>query len=85
MEKMFAASQTVAVARKVRTAAVVIPSAIDDVRGIVVRAVSTARASGRDYVAQSRVAAEAVAAVRPDLSPIEVFDAVRRVRDLSAV
>jgi hypothetical protein len=85
MDQRFAASQAVAAARKVRSAAVAIPSAVDDLRGIVVRTISTARACGRDYIAQSHLAADAVARVRPDLTPLEVFDAVRRVRDLNAV
>jgi len=85
MNQRFAAPQAIAAARKVRSAAVAIPSAVDDLRGIVARAVMSARASGRDYIAQSHVAAAAVAQVRPDLTPLEVFDAVRRVRDHSAV
>ena len=44
--------------------AIPLPAAFDDVRGIVERAVSMARAFGRDYLAQSRVAAQSVAAVR---------------------
>jgi propanediol dehydratase small subunit len=85
MDQKFAASKAMAAAGKVRSAAVAIPSAVDDLRGIVSRAVSTARASGRDYIAQNHVAAAAVAQVRPDLTPIEVFDAVRRVREHSSV
>lgn len=52
-----------------------------DLRGIVDRAVSSARASGRDYVGQCHMAVQAVMAVRPDLSPREAFDAVTRLRD----
>ena len=85
METRFTTSQAVAATRQLRAAAVVIRSAVDDIRGVVVRAFSTARASGGDYLAQSRVAAAAVAAVRHDLTPVEVFDAVRRLRDLNAV
>ncbi len=54
---------------------------LDDVQGIVLRALSHARASGRDYVDQCRLAADAVVAVRPDLSPQEVLDAVFRMRE----
>lgn len=57
------------------------PSAMGDVRGIINRAVSSARAAGRDYVGQCHAAAAAVSAVRPDLSPREAFDAVTRLRD----
>ncbi len=83
-------SQAIEVVRKVRDAAVAIPpvaipSALDDLQGIVARAISMARASGRDYVAQSHLAAAAVAQVRPDLTPVQVFDAVRRVREHNAV
>ncbi len=52
-----------------------------DVRGIINRAVTSARAAGRDYVGQCHAAAAAVSAVRPDLSPREAFDAVTRLRD----
>ena len=54
---------------------------IGAVRGIVARAVSSARAAGRDYVGQCHAAAAAVSAVRPDLSLREAFDAVTRLRD----
>jgi len=55
---------------------------VGDLRGIVSRAVSTARATGRDYMAQSRAAAVAVTAVRPDLTLGQALDAVMRLRDL---
>jgi hypothetical protein len=55
--------------------------AMGDLRGIVDRAVSSARATGRDYVGQCHMAAAAVMAVRPDLSAREAFDAVTRLRD----
>ncbi len=55
--------------------------AMGDLRGIVDRAVSGARATGRDYVGQCHMAAAAVMAVRPDLSAREAFDAVTRLRD----
>ena len=57
------------------------PFAMRDVHGIVTRAVSAARATGRDYVAQSHAAAAAVIAVRPDLSMGDALDAVMRLRD----
>jgi hypothetical protein len=55
--------------------------AMGDLRGIVARTVSSARASGRDYVGQCHMAAQAVMAVRPDLSAREAFAAVARLRD----
>lgn len=55
--------------------------AMGDLRGIIARTVSSARASGRDYVGQCHMAAQAVMAVRPDLSAREAFDAVTRLRD----
>ncbi len=42
---------------------------LKDVQGIVSRVISMARAAGRDYVDQCRLAADAVVTVRPDLSP----------------
>ena len=56
---------------------------IGDVRGIVTRAVSSARAQGRDYVGQCHAAAQAVMAVRPDLNSRQAFDVVTRLRDSS--
>lgn len=53
-----------------------------DVRGIVVRTVSSARAAGRDYMGQSRAAATAVMSVRPDLNFGEALDAVIRLREI---
>jgi hypothetical protein len=54
---------------------------IGDVRGIISRAVSSARAQGRDYVGQCHAAAQAVMAVRPDLNSRQAFDVVTRLRD----
>jgi hypothetical protein len=54
---------------------------IGDARGIVARAVSSARAQGRDYLGQCQAAAAAVMAVRPDLTSRQAFDAVTRLRD----
>jgi hypothetical protein len=53
-----------------------------DLRGIVTRTVSSARATGRDYMGQSRAAATAVMSVRPDLSFGEALDAVVRLREI---
>lgn len=57
---------------------------LDDVQGIISRAVSVARAAGRDYVAQCHSAAEAVIAVRHDVSFTEALKAVYRVRERDA-
>jgi len=61
-----------------------IAAAFDDVQGIVIRALEVARAAGRDYVAQSHFAAEAVLAVRHDLSFSEALNAVYRMRESDA-
>jgi hypothetical protein len=52
-----------------------------DVQGVVKRALSAARAAGRDYVGQTEAAARAVAAVRPDLSLQDAVWAVNWLRD----
>ncbi|NKB44087.1 MAG: hypothetical protein GKS03_07370 [Alphaproteobacteria bacterium] len=57
---------------------------LDDVHGIITRVVAVARAAGRDYVEQCRSAAEAVVAVRHDLSFTEALNAVYRVRERDA-
>lgn len=54
-----------------------------DLAGIVTRTVGGARAAGRDYMSQSRAAAQAVMAVRPDLSMGQALDAVSRIRDMN--
>ena len=54
--------------------------ALRDLEGIVARTVTRARAAGRDYMSQSRAAAAAVLAVRPDLSLGQALDAVERLR-----
>ena len=51
-----------------------------DLEGIVARTVTRARAAGRDYMSQSRAAATAVLAVRPDLSLGQALEAVERLR-----
>jgi hypothetical protein len=53
-----------------------------DLKGIVSRTVSGARATGRDYMGQSRAAAAAVMSVRPDLTFGEALDAVIRLREI---
>jgi len=53
-----------------------------DIRGIVTRTVSSARASGRDYMGQSRAAAAAVLSVRPDLNFGEALETVIRLREM---
>jgi hypothetical protein len=53
-----------------------------DLKGIVSRTVSSARATGRDYMGQSRAAAAAVMSVRPDLTFGEALDAVIRLREI---
>ena len=58
-------------------------SALCDLEGIVARTVLTARAAGRDYMSQSRAAATAVLAVRPDLSLGQALEAVTRLREVS--
>lgn len=57
---------------------------LDDVQGIITRAVEVARAAGRDYVEQCRSAADAIVAVRHDLSFTEALNAVYRVRERDA-
>ncbi len=57
---------------------------LDDVQGIISRAVSVAREAGRDYVTQCHSAAEAVIAVRHDVSFTEALKAVYRVREQDA-
>ncbi len=54
--------------------------ALRDLEGIVTRTVGSARAQGRDYMAQSRAAATAVMAVRPDFSFSQALDAVEHLR-----
>lgn len=61
-----------------------IAAALDDVQGIIIRALEVARSAGRDYVDQSHFAAEAVLAVRHDLSFSEALNAVYRMRENNA-
>jgi len=63
-----------------------VPPAVErDVHGIISRAVSLARETGRDYITQSHAAARAVLAVRPDLSMGQAHEAVVRLRELDAI
>ncbi len=57
--------------------------ALGDLEGIIARTLGAARAQGRDYMSQSRAAAIAVLAVRPDLSFGQALDAVSRIRDIA--
>jgi hypothetical protein len=68
----------------VQTAAVPPPNALDDVHGIIARAVEVARAAGRDYIGQCQSAAEAIVAVRHDVSLSEALNAVYRFREQDA-
>jgi hypothetical protein len=64
-----------------QAASMALPSfALTDLAGIVSRTVTSARAQGRDYMAQSRAAAMAVIAVRPDFSYGQALEAVERLR-----
>lgn len=55
-----------------------------DLEGVISRSVTSARAAGRDYLSQSRAAAVAVLAVRPDLSLGQALEAVTRLREVAA-
>lgn len=72
-----------AAASRVATALAGAP-ALRDLEGVVARTVRMARAQGRDYMSQSRAAASAVLAVRPDLSFGQALDAVERLREVAA-
>ena len=56
-------------------------SGLQDLEGIVTRSVASAKAQGRDYMSQNRIAATAVRSVRPELSLGEALDVVTRLRD----
>jgi len=60
------------------------PVVLDDVQGIIARALEVARASGRDYGAQCQSAAEAIVAVRHDLTFSDALNAVYRFRERDA-
>lgn len=55
-------------------------SSLQDLAGVVSRSVVSARAQGRDYMAQNRSAASVVMSVRPELSLSEALDVVTRLR-----
>ena len=67
-----------------RAGAVPVSVVLDDVQGIISLAIAVARDAGRDYVAQCRSAAEAVVAVRHDVSFTEALNAVYQVRERDA-
>jgi hypothetical protein len=56
-----------------------------DVKGLIGRVLVQAKAMGRDDLTQTRAAAHAVVAVRPDLTLNQAFNAVARMRALGAV
>jgi len=56
-----------------------------DVRGIVSRALSQAKSTGRDELTQTRAAALAVIAVRPDVTLSQAFSAIARMQAAGAV
>ena len=60
-----------------------IASSARDLDGIIARSLGAARAQGRDYLSQSRAAAAAVLAVRPDLSFGQAFATVTKARDVA--
>jgi hypothetical protein len=49
----------------------------EDLKNLIQRAMDDARKTGRDALDAHRAAVRAVMAVRPDLTPLEVLDAVR--------
>ena len=56
-----------------------------DVQGIIARTRSQARSLGRDDLTQTRVAAQAVMAVRPDLTLSQVMNGISRLQATGAV
>ncbi|MBL8645578.1 MAG: hypothetical protein JNK21_16720 [Rhodospirillaceae bacterium] len=58
---------------------------LDDVRGIVSRTLSQAKSLGRDELTQTRAAALAVIAVRPDVTLSQAFSAISRMQAAGAV
>lgn len=56
-----------------------------DVRGIVARTLSRAKALGRDDLTQTRAAALAVLAVRPDLTLAQAMNGIARLQAAGAV
>ncbi|MBL8631189.1 MAG: hypothetical protein JNM81_16265 [Rhodospirillaceae bacterium] len=60
-------------------------SNLDDVRGIVARTLSLAKSLGRDDLTQTRAAALAVIAVRPDLTLSQALSGIARLQAAGAV
>ncbi len=58
---------------------------LDDVRGIVSRTLSRAKSLGRDDLTQTRAAAQAVMAVRPDLTLAQAMSGIARLQAAGAV
>lgn len=58
---------------------------LNDVRGLITRTLSQTRALGRDDLTQTRAAAQAVVAVRTDLTLAQAFDGVARLQAAGAV
>ncbi len=58
---------------------------LDDVRGIVSRTLSRAKSLGRDDLTQTRDAADAVMAVRPDLTLAQAMSGIARLQAAGAV
>jgi hypothetical protein len=56
-----------------------------DVRGIISRTMRHARALGRDDLSQTRAAAEAVMAVRPDMTLSQAMMGIERLQASGAV
>jgi hypothetical protein len=56
-----------------------------DVRGIIARTMQHARALGRDDLSQTRAAAEAVMAVRPDMTLSQAMMGIERLQASGAV
>lgn len=56
-----------------------------DVRGIIARTLSHARSLGRDDLTQTRVAAQAVMAVRPDLTMSQAMNGIARLQAAGAI
>ena len=56
-----------------------------DVRGIITRSLSQARSLGRDDLTQTRVAAQAIMAVRPDLTLSQAMNGIDRLQASGAI
>ena len=58
---------------------------LTDVRGIIARTLSRTKALGRDDLTQTRAAAQAVMAVRPDLTLSQALNGISRLQAAGAV